>query len=63
MEKFFGAVVDVIVEVEDAINRRMSDENVRIVRDSRVVTTLPVGNAIAHKHRHTIEFETVNFYD
>lgn len=60
MKDFFRAIVDTVIEIKDSIGRRMCDKNVGIFRNTCKVAALAVGNAIAHEHRDTIEFQSVN---
>ena len=61
-EKFFRAVIDIVVKVEDAERRRMGNENVRIIGDICIMFSLAVTNTVAHEHRNAIEFHTVNLH-
>ncbi len=61
-EKFFRAVMDIVVKVEDAERRRMGNENVRIIGDICIMFGLAVSNAVAHEHWNAIEFQTFDFY-
>ena len=60
-KEFFRAVIDIVVEVEDAERWRMGNENVRIIGDICIMSGLAVTNAIAHEHRNAIEFYTTYF--
>ena len=61
-KKFFRAVIDIVVKIEDAERRRMGNENVRIFRNICIMLGLAVRDAVAHEHWDTIEFHTVNFH-
>lgn len=58
---FLRAIVDTVFEIKDSIGRRMCDQNVGIFGDTCIVAALAVGYAIAHEHRDSIEFQSVNF--
>lgn len=58
-EYFFGTVIDIIVKVQYAVGRRMSYQYIGVTRYFGIVATLTVSDAIAHKHRHAIEFKPV----
>ena len=60
-KEFFRAVIDIVIEVEDAERWRMGNENVRIIGDICIMSGLAVTNAIAHEHRNAIEFYTTYF--
>lgn len=57
---FLRTIVDAIIEIKDSIGRRMGNQNVGIFRDTCIVATLAVRYAIAHEHRDSIEFQSVN---
>ena len=61
-EKFFRTVIDIVVKVEDAQWWRVCNENVRIVGDICIMFGLAAGYAVAHEHRNTIKFNSVNYY-
>lgn len=57
---FLRAIVDTVIEIKDSIGWGMGDQNVGIFRDTCIVVALAIGYAIAHEHRDTIEFQSVN---
>lgn len=61
-EKLFRTIVDIVVKVEDAKWRRVGNENVRTVGDICIMLGLAAGYAVAHEHRDSIEFNSVNYY-
>ncbi len=61
-EKFLRAILDAIIEIKDAICRRMSNQDVGVVGDLVIVAALAFGYAISHKHGYAVEFQSVNLY-
>lgn len=61
-KKLLRAVIDIVVKVEDAQWWRVCNENVRIVGDICIMFGLAAGYAVAHEHRNTIKFNSVNYY-
>lgn len=61
-EKLFISVIDVVVEIEDTVGRAVGYQNIGVRGDFGDVTLLAVGDAIAHKHWHAIEFYSVDLY-
>lgn len=59
-QKMLITVVDIIIEVEDSVCRRMSNQDIGIGRYAVYVAFLTVGDTVAHKHRYTIKFHSVN---
>lgn len=57
---FLRAKVDTVIEIKDSIGRRMGDQNVGIFGDAGIVAALAIGDAIAHEHRDSIEFQSVD---
>lgn len=57
---FLRAIVDTVIEIKDSIGRRMGEQNVGIFRNTCIVAALAVGDAIAHEHRDSIEFQSVD---
>lgn len=57
---FFRTVVNAIVKVKDAISRRVCYQHIRVVGDIGIITALAFCYTIAHEHRDTIEFQSVN---
>lgn len=57
---FLRAIVDTAIEIKDSVYRRMGDQNIGIFGDAGIVAALAIGYAIAHEHRDTIEFQSVN---
>lgn len=60
-EDFLRAIVDAVVEVKDAVSGRMGYQDVDVGWDSGIIAALAVGDAIAHEHRDSIEFQSINF--
>ena len=58
-QQFFGAVVDIVIEIEDAVGRRMCNQYVRVDRNLGYVLCLTVGDAVSHEHRDAVEFHAV----
>ena len=61
-EEFFGAVIDVVVEIQNAVCRGVCYQDVCVGWNIIIECFLAVGNTIFHKHRHSIEFDSVNLY-
>lgn len=61
-EEFFRAVIDVIVKIKDAQWRSMGNKDICIFWDIGIMSGLAVSDAVAHKHRDTIEFHVVYFH-
>ena len=61
LKDLLRTIVDSVIEIEDSIGRRMGDKNVGIFGDTGIVTVLAVCYAIAHEHRDSIEFQSINF--
>ena len=60
MKDFFRAIVNAVIEIKDSIGWRMGDKNVCVCGDTGIVAALAIGDAIAHEHRDSVEFQTVN---
>ena len=60
-EKLFISVIDVVVEVEDTVGWAVGYQYVDVGGDFGDVFRLPIRNAVAHKHRHSVELHSVNF--
>lgn len=54
------AVVDAVVEVEDPIWRTVRHKHIRVLRNSRVIPFLTVGQAVGREHRHAVETDAAN---
>ena len=57
---FFRAIIDAVIEIKYSVCRRMCNKNVGILRNKCIIAALAVGYAVAHEHRNTIEFQSVN---
>lgn len=57
---FFRAIIDAVIEIKYSVCRRMCNKNVGILRNTCKVAALAVGDAIAHEHRDSIEFQSVD---
>lgn len=58
----FITVVYVIIEVEYSVGRAMGYQDIGIRGNFSDVTLLAVGDAVAHKHWHAVEFHSVELY-
>ena len=57
---FFRAIIDAVIEIKYSVCRRMCNKNGGILRNTCKVATLAVGDAIAHEHRDSIKFQSVD---
>lgn len=60
-EKLLVAVVDVIIEIEDAVCGTVCYQHVSVGGDSGDVPLLAVGDAVVHEHRDSVEFNPSYF--
>lgn len=61
-QNFFGSIVDIVIEVKDAVGRGMGYKDVCIVRNTGIIPALAVGDAVAHKHGDAVKLHTFDFY-
>ncbi len=66
-QKFFRPImdeltVDTVIKVKDSINRRVSDQDIRVIRYIGIISVLLGRNAILVKHRYAIESDAVYLY-
>lgn len=61
-KELFVAVVYVVVKVKYAVGRAVGYKYVGVRGYIGDVTLLAVGDAVAHKHRYSVEFHAVNFH-
>lgn len=59
-KNFFRSIVDAVIEIKNSVCWRMGDKNDGIFGDTGIVATLAIGYAIAHEHRDSVEFQSVN---
>ena len=57
---FLRTIVDAVIEIKYSVCRRMCNKDVGILRNKCIIAALAVGNTVAHEHRDTIEFQSVN---
>ncbi len=59
LQQFLRTVVDVVVEVKNTVSGRVCYQYIRIFWDTHIIAAVSIRNIILHKHRNTIEFQSV----
>ena len=58
-KQLIGAIVNVVIKVQNAQRRTMGNQHICISRNIRNMFTLPVCNAISHAHGYAVNLPTV----